>query len=99
MPMTSLADDVAATVRAIELVDGPVLLAGHSWSLVRRRSHHRSGKRTEGFRPSIRFYFRARQGRVVALALNRKSPAGRRRNPSRCKWVSEVDSYEHRGRP
>ena len=29
-PLTSLADDVAATKRAIALVDGPVLLAGHS---------------------------------------------------------------------
>jgi pimeloyl-ACP methyl ester carboxylesterase len=30
-PLTSLADDVAATKRAIELQDGPVLLVGHSW--------------------------------------------------------------------
>ncbi|GAB3584529.1 alpha/beta hydrolase [Hymenobacter daeguensis] len=30
-PLTSLADDVAATRRAIELQDGPVLLVGHSW--------------------------------------------------------------------
>jgi pimeloyl-ACP methyl ester carboxylesterase len=29
--MTSLADDVAATERAIALVDGPVLLVGHSY--------------------------------------------------------------------
>ncbi len=31
IPMTSLADDVAATERAISLVDGPVLLVGHSY--------------------------------------------------------------------
>jgi pimeloyl-ACP methyl ester carboxylesterase len=31
IPMTSLADDVAATERAIALVDGPVLLVGHSY--------------------------------------------------------------------
>lgn len=31
IPMTSLADDVAATQRAIALVDGPVLLVGHSY--------------------------------------------------------------------
>nr|WKN37548.1 alpha/beta hydrolase [Tunicatimonas sp. TK19036] len=31
IPLTSLADDVAATKRAIELQDGPVLLVGHSW--------------------------------------------------------------------
>jgi len=30
-PLTSLSDDVAATKRAIELQDGPVLLVGHSW--------------------------------------------------------------------
>jgi pimeloyl-ACP methyl ester carboxylesterase len=30
-PLTSLADDVAATKRAIDLVDGPVLLVGHSY--------------------------------------------------------------------
>lgn len=31
-PLTSLADDVAATKRAIASVDGPVLLVGHSWA-------------------------------------------------------------------
>ena len=31
IPLTSLADDVAATERAITLVDGPVLLVGHSY--------------------------------------------------------------------
>jgi len=30
-PLTSLADDVAATRRAIAMQDGPVLLVGHSW--------------------------------------------------------------------
>jgi pimeloyl-ACP methyl ester carboxylesterase len=30
-PLTSLADDVAATRRIIELQDGPVILVGHSW--------------------------------------------------------------------
>ena len=30
-PLTSLADDVAATTRAIALQDGPVILVGHSW--------------------------------------------------------------------
>lgn len=30
-PLNSLADDVAATKRAIGLLDGPVLLVGHSW--------------------------------------------------------------------
>src|SRR6202166_1286042 len=30
-PLTSLADDVAATKRAIALADGPVLLVGHSY--------------------------------------------------------------------
>jgi pimeloyl-ACP methyl ester carboxylesterase len=29
-PLTSLDDDVAATKRAIDQMDGPVLLAGHS---------------------------------------------------------------------
>ena len=31
-PLTSLDDDVAATKRAIALMDGPVLLVGHSWA-------------------------------------------------------------------
>ena len=31
LPMTSLADDVAATNRAIDRSDGPVTLVGHSW--------------------------------------------------------------------
>jgi len=30
-PLTSLAEDVAATQRAIEMMDGPILLVGHSW--------------------------------------------------------------------
>lgn len=30
-PLTSLADDVAATKRAIATMDGPVVLVGHSW--------------------------------------------------------------------
>jgi pimeloyl-ACP methyl ester carboxylesterase len=30
-PLSSLADDVAATKRAIALQDGPVILVGHSW--------------------------------------------------------------------
>ncbi|UOQ52241.1 alpha/beta fold hydrolase [Hymenobacter cellulosivorans] len=30
-PLTSLADDVAATQRALALQDGPTLLVGHSW--------------------------------------------------------------------
>ncbi|MGA1802755.1 alpha/beta fold hydrolase [Rhizobium sp. HT1-10] len=30
-PTTSLADDVAATKRALDLIEGPVVLAGHSW--------------------------------------------------------------------
>src|SRR5881396_2968260 len=31
-PLTSLADDVAATHRALEQQDGPVILVGHSWA-------------------------------------------------------------------
>jgi pimeloyl-ACP methyl ester carboxylesterase len=30
-PLTSLADDVAATKRIVALQDGPVILVGHSW--------------------------------------------------------------------
>ena len=30
-PLTSLADDVAATKRALDAQDGPVILVGHSW--------------------------------------------------------------------
>ena len=31
-PLTSLADDVAATKRALARQDGPVILVGHSWA-------------------------------------------------------------------
>src|SRR5262249_41478915 len=31
-PLTSFADDVAATQRALALQDGPVILVGHSWA-------------------------------------------------------------------
>jgi len=31
-PLTSLADDAAATQRALELRDGPTVLVGHSWA-------------------------------------------------------------------
>src|SRR4029077_3462731 len=31
-PLTSLADSVAATHRALALQDGPTVLVGHSWS-------------------------------------------------------------------
>jgi pimeloyl-ACP methyl ester carboxylesterase len=31
-PLTSLADDVAATQRALDLQDGPTVVAGHSWA-------------------------------------------------------------------
>ena len=31
-PLSSLADDVAATKRAIAIQDGPVILVGHSWA-------------------------------------------------------------------
>jgi pimeloyl-ACP methyl ester carboxylesterase len=31
-PLTSLADDVAATQRAVDRQDGPTVLAGHSWA-------------------------------------------------------------------
>lgn len=34
LPLTSLADDVAATKRAIALQEGPVLLVGHSYGRV-----------------------------------------------------------------
>ena len=30
-PLTSLADDVAATTRALDRQDGPTILVGHSW--------------------------------------------------------------------
>lgn len=41
-PLSSLADDVAATTRAIELQPGPVLLVGHSWggSVITEAGNH-----------------------------------------------------------
>ena len=46
-PLTSLADDVAATKRAIALQDGPVLLVG---PLVWWSGNHGGGKRSKGSR-------------------------------------------------
>ena len=42
MPLTSLADDVGAVVRAIELADGPLLLVGHSYggAVITEAGHH-----------------------------------------------------------
>jgi pimeloyl-ACP methyl ester carboxylesterase len=31
MPLTSVADDLAATCRVVADVDGPIVLVGHSW--------------------------------------------------------------------
>ncbi|MGB8580322.1 MAG: alpha/beta fold hydrolase [Candidatus Sulfotelmatobacter sp.] len=41
-PLTSLADDVAATQRAIALQDGPVILVGHSYGGAIITEAHRS---------------------------------------------------------
>jgi pimeloyl-ACP methyl ester carboxylesterase len=40
-PLTSLADDVAATKRILALQDGPTILVGHSWG---RRGDHPGGR-------------------------------------------------------
>jgi pimeloyl-ACP methyl ester carboxylesterase len=46
-PLTSLADDVAATKRIIALQDGPVILVGHSWggAVITRASDDHNGCR------------------------------------------------------
>lgn len=44
LPLTSLADDVAATRRAIARAHGDVVLVGHSWG---GRRHHRSRQRAQ----------------------------------------------------
>ena len=43
-PLTSLADSVAATRRALALQDGPTVLVAHSWAA----RHQRNGDRSEG---------------------------------------------------
>ena len=48
-PLTSLADDVAATKRAIALQDGPVLLVGHSYG----GGYHGGRKRSKGGRVGL----------------------------------------------
>src|SRR5687768_9939067 len=43
-PLTSLADDVAATTRALDRQDGPAVLVGHSWGgtvITEAGEHHR----------------------------------------------------------
>ena len=49
-PLTSLADDVAATKRAIALQDGPVLLVGHSYG---GGGYHGGRKRSKGSRVGL----------------------------------------------
>ena len=49
-PLTSLADDVAATRRAIALQDGPVLLVGHSYG---GSGYHGGRKRSKGSRVGL----------------------------------------------
>ena len=41
-PLTSLADDAAATQRAIAMQDGPVILVGHSWASCRAKARVRN---------------------------------------------------------
>jgi len=54
-PLTSLADDVAATQRAIDAQKGPVILVGHSWggTCDQRSRSERQGRRA-GVRGRVR---------------------------------------------
>src|SRR5258708_27323479 len=52
-PLTSLADDVAATKRIIALQDGPVLLVGHSWGGAVISCDHPGWRRSEGCRSCV----------------------------------------------
>jgi len=44
IPLTSLADDVAATARVLEQQDGPAILVGHSWggTVITQAGSHRN---------------------------------------------------------
>jgi pimeloyl-ACP methyl ester carboxylesterase len=44
IPLTSLEDDVAATMRVLDIQDGPTILVGHSWggSVITQAGTHRS---------------------------------------------------------
>ena len=55
-PLSSLADDVAATKRAIALQDGPVILVG---TLMGRDGDHGGGQRSEGRRSGVHRGIRA----------------------------------------
>jgi len=79
-PLTSLADDVAATKRAIALQDGPVLLVGHSYGGVVITE---AGKRSQGSRFGLCGCARAVGWRVRCFGHQTVS-AGSARQRSAC---------------
>ena len=88
IPLTSFADDVSATQRAIALEDGPVLLVGHSYG---------GAVITEaGNDPKVAglVYVSAvapDQGRIRFWSHYQRSDTGRRRTASRQEWFSQTD--------
>jgi hypothetical protein len=48
LPLTSLADDVAAAGREVERLGGPVVLAGHAYAAAPSRRTHRRQSRDPG---------------------------------------------------
>ena len=80
-PTTSLADDVAATRRAIAAQDGPVILVGHSYGGVVITE---AGNRPEGEGAGLYRRLRARQRRIGRVA-DRQSAARARRCRRSCR--------------
>ncbi|MBP1884264.1 alpha/beta hydrolase [Sinorhizobium mexicanum] len=73
-PLTSLADDIAATNRVLELQDGPTLLVGHSYGgMVITEAGHNS--KVEGL--VYVAAFQPDKGENLAALAGSKPPAGR----------------------
>src|SRR6266516_4806864 len=74
-PLSSLADDVAATKRAIAMQEGPVILVGHAWPT---RSRSRPGRRNHrGTSPSTTGCFlpnMSRQSQSLSTLRRQLSP-------------------------
>ena len=73
-PTISLADDVAVTKRAIAVLNGPVILVGHSYG---GAVITRSGQRPEGRGPGLHHSLCSGQGRIGVVADQEMRPRAR----------------------
>ena len=78
LPLTSLADDVAALERTLERVDGPVVLVGHAYAGAVIASRRREGRGRWCTSPRSR---RTRAKRWPTSSIGRAASAGAEARP------------------